>query len=172
MPENVTQDKKKQKRKRRGKESDGHTPPTQDEGTSSPSPDSDRKDDKTDENGQKEEGHDQFTKTIVHSSQLDSPSFQLKGGEKVVVIGSGASGVEAVETVLQKFGSVVDKDNGSSEGGERKKGVEVYMVARDDKWIIPRNIIIDTLISGQPFGQQMPLRCVLFQNNTRYETDL
>ena len=25
------------------------------------------------------------------------------------------------------------------------------------KWIIPRNIVIDTLISAQPFGREMPL---------------
>lgn len=93
---------------------------------------------------------------ILHSSQLDSPEFNLKGGERVVVIGSGASGVEAVETVLQKFGSVRD----SQDGEEPKKGVEVYLVARNDKWIIPRNTVIDTAIAGQPFGREMPLRYV------------
>jgi len=31
------------------------------------------------------------------------------------------------------------------------------MISRDDKWIIPRNIIFDTAISAQPFGRQMPL---------------
>ncbi|CAA7269404.1 unnamed protein product [Cyclocybe aegerita] len=90
---------------------------------------------------ERENSEEEFTKTILHSSQLDSPEFKLKGGERVVVIGSGASGVEAVETVLEK----------------EKDGVEVYMIARDDKWIIPRNIMIDTFISGQPFGRQMPL---------------
>jgi cation diffusion facilitator CzcD-associated flavoprotein CzcO len=38
----------------------------------------------------------------------------------VVVIGSGASGVEAVETALQRGAG------------------EVVMIARTDKWIIPR----------------------------------
>jgi hypothetical protein len=65
--------------------------------------------------------------------------------------------VEAVETVLQKFGSIKDSKKGS--GG--KQGVEVSMIARNDKWIIPRNIIIDTSIAGQPFGRQMPLRFVV-----------
>lgn len=97
---------------------------------------------------------DKFTKLIVHSSELDSPSFKLKGGERVVVIGSGASGVEAVETVLQKFGSIKD----SEKRKDGKQGVEASMIARDDKWIISRNIIIDTSIAGQPFGRQMPLR--------------
>ncbi len=95
-----------------------------------------------------------FGGIILHSSQLDSPEFDLKGGERVVVIGSGASGVEAVETVLQKFGSVRD----SQDGKEEKKGVEVFLIARNDKWIIPRNTVIDTAIAGQPFGREMPLR--------------
>ncbi|KJA21925.1 hypothetical protein HYPSUDRAFT_186828 [Hypholoma sublateritium FD-334 SS-4] len=90
---------------------------------------------------------------ILHSSQLDSPEFNLKGGERVVVIGSGASGVEAVETVLQKFGSVRDLQDGE----EQKRGVEVFLIARNDKWIIPRNTVIDTAIAGQPFGREMPL---------------
>lgn len=37
---------------------------------------------------------------------------------------------------------------------------EVLMLARTDKWIIPRNVFIDTLISLQPFGREMPLRFV------------
>ncbi|KAF9005203.1 hypothetical protein BDQ17DRAFT_1399400 [Cyathus striatus] len=156
-----------------------------------------------------DDSEDIFTKTIVHSSQLDSPSFQLKGGERVVVIGSGASGVEAVETVLDRFGSAVDagenerrslwKDvklkamvgaaagagvplnsNGvfkagakagtgagiinnnqeNDEKGEKeheKKGVEISLIARTDKWVIPRNIAVDTFLAAQPFGRQMPL---------------
>ncbi|KAF8172281.1 FAD/NAD-P-binding domain-containing protein [Pholiota molesta] len=111
----------------------------------------------------KDKDEDEFTKLIVHSSELDSPSFKLQGGERVVVIGSGASGVEAVETVLQKFGSIKDSKKGS--GG--KQGVEVSMIARNDKWIIPRNIIIDTSIAGQPFGRQMPLS-FLWEGFLRY----
>ncbi|KAJ7264991.1 FAD/NAD(P)-binding domain-containing protein [Mycena haematopus] len=84
---------------------------------------------------------DVFTKPIIHSSQLDSDavSEETIKGKKVVVIGSGASGVEAVETALQRGAG------------------EVVMVARTDKWIIPRNIIFDTLIACQPFGREMPL---------------
>jgi NADH dehydrogenase FAD-containing subunit len=97
------------------------------------------------------EDEETFSGVIVHSSQLDSPSFTLENAEKVVIIGSGASGVEAVETVLNKFGGVAEK------GG---KDVKVYMIARHDKWIIPRNVIIDIGIAAQPFGREMPLRCV------------
>ncbi|TFK35788.1 hypothetical protein BDQ12DRAFT_725579 [Crucibulum laeve] len=128
---------------------------------------------------------DTFKGIIIHSSQLDSPEFQLKGCERVVVIGSGASGVEAVETVLERFGSVADAERlglwrkeveklhqmkdkaedeiaeevgrGNEEDKKQKKGVYVSMIARTDKWIIPRNIMVDTFLACQPFGRQMPL---------------
>ncbi|KIM26442.1 hypothetical protein M408DRAFT_330606 [Serendipita vermifera MAFF 305830] len=76
---------------------------------------------------------------ILHSSQLDSADASQLEGKTVVVIGSGASGVEAVETALAR-------------GADK-----CIMVARDDKWIIPRNMFIDVLIAMQPFGRQMPL---------------
>ncbi|KAJ7461564.1 FAD/NAD(P)-binding domain-containing protein [Mycena latifolia] len=84
---------------------------------------------------------DVFTNPIIHSSELDSDavSEETIKGKKVVVIGSGASGVEAVETALQRGAG------------------EVVMVARTDKWIIPRNIFFDTFLACQPFGREMPL---------------
>ncbi|KAJ7311589.1 FAD/NAD(P)-binding domain-containing protein [Mycena albidolilacea] len=84
---------------------------------------------------------DVFKKPIIHSSELDSDavSEETIKGKKVVVIGSGASGVEAVETALQRGAG------------------EVVMVARTDKWIIPRNIFFDTFLACQPFGREMPL---------------
>ncbi|THH13712.1 hypothetical protein EW146_g6535 [Bondarzewia mesenterica] len=78
-----------------------------------------------------------FAGQVLHSSELDDADIE---GKTVLVIGSGASGVEAVETALQR---------GAKE--------PVLMVARDDKWIIPRNIVVDTSISAQPFGREMPL---------------
>ncbi|KDR72803.1 hypothetical protein GALMADRAFT_252072 [Galerina marginata CBS 339.88] len=151
MPHDVGKEDKKSKKKHK------HTAPTQDTQSLSGSNDSDAK--QPTQPGEKHPGpsDDLFKKTIIHSSQLDSPSFKLKGGERVVVIGSGASGVEAVETVLAKFGSVQDYKDQPSGDKETKRGVEVTMIARDDKWIIPRNIMIDTFIAGQPFGRQMPL---------------
>ncbi|KAI0065151.1 FAD/NAD-P-binding domain-containing protein [Artomyces pyxidatus] len=77
-----------------------------------------------------------FSGTMLHSSELDDADLV---GKTVLVVGSGASGVEAVETALQRGAG------------------DVYIFARDDKWIIPRNIVIDTSISAQPFGQEMPL---------------
>jgi len=123
--------------------------------------------DKNGENGQpapqNDDSQDRFIKTIVHSSQLDSPSFELKGSEHVVVIGSGASAVEAVETILGRFSSGRDSENQLTPGNaernaEMEKGIEIYMVAPDDEWIIPRNIVMDTFIAGQPFGRQLSLR--------------
>jgi cation diffusion facilitator CzcD-associated flavoprotein CzcO len=77
-----------------------------------------------------------FKGIIVHSSELDKLDLE---GKTIVVIGSGASGVEAVETAIDK------------------KAKKAIFVARSDKWIIPRNIIIDTFLAAQPFGRQMPL---------------
>lgn len=155
--------KESKKSKRKNKH---HSPPTQDTQSqpASTSNNADAKEPTHDDQGDHpEDSHpshsdDRFTKIIIHSSELDSPSFKFKGGEHVVIIGSGASGVEAVETVLDKFGSVLDYKNQPSDDKKRKQGVEVTMIARNDKWIIPRNIMIDTFIAGQPFGRQMPLR--------------
>ncbi|EKM51088.1 uncharacterized protein PHACADRAFT_212988 [Phanerochaete carnosa HHB-10118-sp] len=79
-----------------------------------------------------------FEKPILHSSQLTASGTDF-GGKTVAVIGGGASAVEAVETAL-------------AEGARH-----AIMVVRDDKWIIPRNTFIDTLIAAQPFGREMPL---------------
>ena len=62
-------------------------------------------------------------------------------GKKVVIIGSGASGVEAAELSVEKGAK------------------DVIVFARSDKWIIPRNTVIDILLSLQPFGRQMVRFC-------------
>ncbi|KAI9058978.1 FAD/NAD-P-binding domain-containing protein [Trametes sanguinea] len=73
---------------------------------------------------------------VVHSSELDDVQFV---GRRVLVVGSGASGVEAVETALEKGA----------------KGC--VMIARDDKWILPRNVVVGALIAGMPVGREVPL---------------
>lgn len=80
------------------------------------------------------EGQSSFRGKILHSSQLDEAELR---GKKVVIVGSGASGVEAAELAVQK----------------KAKGIVV--LARSDKWVIPRNTIVDVLLSLQPFGRQM-----------------
>ncbi|KAF8323346.1 FAD/NAD(P)-binding domain-containing protein [Clavulina sp. PMI_390] len=80
---------------------------------------------------------DKYGGRIVHSSDLDSLKPEEIKGRKIVVVGSGASGVEAVELAVAK-------------GAD-----DVKIVARDDKWIIPRNIVFDTLLSMQPLGRPL-----------------
>lgn len=67
------------------------------------------------EEGKKETDHDVYRGPILHSSQLDSAEVSELDGKTVVVIGSGASGVEAVETALARGAG------------------KCIMVARDDK---------------------------------------
>ncbi|EGN97706.1 hypothetical protein SERLA73DRAFT_161632 [Serpula lacrymans var. lacrymans S7.3] len=81
---------------------------------------------------------DTYEGPVLHSSQLDNATPEVLKGKTVVVVGSGASGVEAVETALGR-------------GAAR-----CVMLAREDKWIIPRNIVFDTFLSAQPFGREMP----------------
>lgn len=50
---------------------------------------------------------------VLHSSQLDNAELE---GRKVVIVGSGASGVEAAELCVEK----------------NAKGIVI--MARDDKW--------------------------------------
>ncbi|KAJ6531194.1 FAD/NAD-P-binding domain-containing protein [Mycena capillaripes] len=98
-------------------------------------------DSKNSDEDESKEQTDVFEKPIIHSSDLDSESVSEETikGKKVVVIGSGASGVEAVETAIQRGAG------------------EIVMIARTDKWIIPRNIFFDTFLACQPFGREMPL---------------
>ncbi|EIW74220.1 FAD/NAD(P)-binding domain-containing protein [Coniophora puteana RWD-64-598 SS2] len=95
------------------------------------------------ETPQHDDGHEQdwgtFKGTVLHSCELDSATEEMIRGKNVVVVGSGASGVEAVETLLER------------------KPKHVVMLAKSDKWIIPRNVIIDTALAAQPFGRNMPL---------------
>ncbi|KIJ62461.1 hypothetical protein HYDPIDRAFT_176544 [Hydnomerulius pinastri MD-312] len=73
---------------------------------------------------------------VLHSSQLDHATPEILRGKTVVVIGSGASAVEAVETALARGAS------------------RCVVLAREDKlW----NVLFDTAIAAQPFGREMPL---------------
>ncbi|KAF7798770.1 hypothetical protein EIP86_009995 [Pleurotus ostreatoroseus] len=92
-----------------------------------------------DEKHTSEDDDNVFQGPIFHSSQLDREDAPTFEGKTVVVVGGGASAVESVETALAKGAK------------------ECIMLVRDDKWIIPRNIFVDTLIALQPFGRQMPL---------------
>lgn len=74
-----------------------------------------------------------FKGEVYHSSKLDGKTAQ---GKKVLIIGGGASAVEALEFVVHT--------------GAKSTSV----LARSEKWIIPRNAFVDTLLAFNIFGQE------------------
>jgi hypothetical protein len=76
-------------------------------------------------------GMNKFKGEIYHSSDLTGREAK---GKTMIVIGGGASAVEALE-----FAAHEDAE-------------KVYILARSDKWIIPRNPVIDVLLSLNIFG--------------------
>lgn len=78
-------------------------------------------------------GQENFKGQIVHSSKLDGVDAK---GKKVLVVGGGASAIEALEFVAH---------------AEAEK---TYVLARSEKWIIPRNPVIDVLLSLNILGSE------------------
>lgn len=78
-------------------------------------------------------GQEKFKGEIYHSSQLDGKEAK---GKKVLIIGGGASAVEALEFV------------------DNQKAQQTKVLSRSEKWIIPRNAIIDMLLAFNIFGQE------------------
>ena len=78
-------------------------------------------------------GQDSFNGDIVHSSRLDDVKAE---GKSVLIVGSGASGVEALEFAV------------------RSKAASISVLSRSDKWIIPRNFLVDSLLAFNIFGQE------------------
>lgn len=76
---------------------------------------------------------EKFRGPIYHSSELTGKKAK---GKKIVVIGGGASAVEALEFAAEE------------------EAEKIYILARSDKWIIPRNPIINTLLAFNIFGQE------------------
>ncbi|CAL8581757.1 hypothetical protein XPA_007443 [Xanthoria parietina] len=74
-----------------------------------------------------------FKGEILHSSKLDG---KTAAGKKVLIIGGGASAVEALEFVVHTDASTTT------------------VLARSDKWIIPRNALVDGLLALNIFGQE------------------
>ncbi len=79
---------------------------------------------------------DDFKGEISHSSNLTGKSAK---GKTMIVIGGGASAVEALEFAAE-------------EGAEK-----IYILARSDKWIIPRNPVVNVLLALNIFGQETRL---------------
>ncbi len=74
-----------------------------------------------------------FKGEIFHSSKLDG---KTASGKKVLIIGGGASAVEALEFVVNT------------------DAAKTAVLARSDKWIIPRNAFVDILLAFNIFGQE------------------
>lgn len=81
-------------------------------------------------------GQEKFEGDIYHSSELDGKDAK---GKKVLVIGGGASAIEALEFATH---------------GDANK---TYILSRSEKWIIPRNPLIDMLLAMNIFGAETPL---------------
>lgn len=78
-------------------------------------------------------GQETFDGEICHSSDLDNKDAK---GKKILIVGGGASAVEALEWAVQTGAS------------------KISVLARSEKWIIPRNAFIDTLLAFNIFGQE------------------
>lgn len=77
---------------------------------------------------------DRFKGPIFHSSKLDG---KVAKGKRVLIIGGGASAIEALEFAVQAGASQVD------------------VLSRSEKWIIPRNVFVQSLLASNVFGQEM-----------------
>lgn len=80
-------------------------------------------------------GHERFKGDIYHSSELTGKDAK---GKNVIVIGGGASAVEALEF--------------AAAAGAKK----TYILARSEKWIIPRNPLVNMLLALNIFGAETP----------------
>jgi Flavin-binding monooxygenase-like len=80
-------------------------------------------------------GQEKFKGVMVHSSRLTADNVDAKG-KRILVVGGGASAVEAVEFAV-KTGAA-----------------STSILSRSDKWIIPRNAIVDILLAFNVFGQE------------------
>lgn len=79
-------------------------------------------------------GLENFKGEKVHSSQLDGVDMK---GKNVIVIGGGASAIEVLEYASAHKAAVTN------------------LLSRSDKWIIPRNPLVDALLSMNIFGMEL-----------------
>jgi hypothetical protein len=78
-------------------------------------------------------GQEKFKGEIYHSSDLTGKDAK---GKTMIIVGGGASAVEGLEFAAHE------------------DAAKTYILARSDKWIIPRNPIIDMLLAFNIFGQE------------------
>lgn len=77
-----------------------------------------------------------FKGGIYHSSDLDGKEIK---GKRVLIVGGGASAIEALEYAVKGGASEID------------------VLSRSDKWIIPRNVLVQSLLAMNIFGMQTSL---------------
>ncbi|KGO69358.1 Pyridine nucleotide-disulfide oxidoreductase, class-II [Penicillium italicum] len=78
----------------------------------------------------------EFKGNIWHSSDLDGKDIR---GKTALIIGGGASAIEALEFAVQSGASEID------------------VLSRSDKWIIPRNIVVQSLLACNIWGEETSL---------------
>ncbi|KAJ5606637.1 hypothetical protein N7510_009418 [Penicillium lagena] len=79
---------------------------------------------------------EKFKGQICHSSNLDGKDAT---GKKVLIVGGGASAIEALEFAV------------------KSRAAEIDVLARSEKWIIPRNVLVQSLLALNIFGQEISL---------------
>ncbi|KAJ5623624.1 hypothetical protein N7490_012229 [Penicillium lividum] len=79
---------------------------------------------------------EKFKGQIYHSSNLDGKDAK---GKKILIVGGGASAIEALEFAVKSGAAEID------------------VLSRSDKWIIPRNMLVQSLLACNIFGQETPL---------------
>ncbi|KAL4891134.1 hypothetical protein BDV59DRAFT_203852 [Aspergillus ambiguus] len=82
---------------------------------------------------------DQFKGRIFHSSNLDGKDVE---GKHILIVGGGASAIEALEFAVKSGASQID------------------VLSRSDKWIIPRNVLVQSLLACNILGQETTLSWV------------
>ena len=77
---------------------------------------------------------EKFKGEIYHSSKLDGKTAK---GKRVLIVGGGASAVEGLEFVVHT------------------DAASASVLARSDKWVIPRHVLVDILLAFNIFGQYL-----------------
>ncbi|KAI9104720.1 hypothetical protein DFS34DRAFT_690966 [Phlyctochytrium arcticum] len=101
-------------------------------------------------------GFDTFTGQSMHSSEMNRislPEEVPEEGLRLAVVGSGASSIEFVDYVL---GQYPEECLGFGKGK-----IEITMIARQDKWIIPRDPFLSAFASLLPVPCGFLFECFL-----------
>lgn len=94
-----------------------------------------------------------FNGQILHSSQLDGLDPR---GKKVVIVGGGASAAEAAEFVIHKGAaevSVLSRVGSLHYYFYCSRKLALIFFHKSEKWILPRNILIQRLFALNVFGR-------------------